>query len=60
MVIHTLDIEGLLKTKTDDRDKNRIDRAALQRLRDRLSFASWAGAKRPLNRSRTPPQPPGA
>jgi hypothetical protein len=36
VVIHTLDIEGLLKTKTDYRDKDRIDRAALQRLRDRL------------------------
>lgn len=34
--IRTLDIEGLLKTKTDYRDKDRIDRAALQRLRDRL------------------------
>ena len=29
----TLDIEGLLKTKTDYRDKDRIDREALERLR---------------------------
>lgn len=34
--IRTLDIEGLLKTKTDYRDKDRIDREALMRLRDRL------------------------
>lgn len=34
--IRTLDIEGLLKTKTAFRDKDRIDREALQRLRDRL------------------------
>lgn len=32
--IRTLDIEGLLKTKTDCRDKDRIDREALTRLRD--------------------------
>jgi hypothetical protein len=31
--IRTLDIEGLLKTKTDYRDKDRIDREALERLR---------------------------
>lgn len=31
--IRTLDIEGLLRTKTDWRDKDRIDREALQRLR---------------------------
>ncbi|MHB1199758.1 MAG: hypothetical protein ACYCZ6_09400, partial [Polaromonas sp.] len=30
--IRTLDIEGLLKTKTDYRDKDRIDREALERL----------------------------
>jgi hypothetical protein len=30
--IRTLDIEGLLKTKTDYRDKDRIDREALTRL----------------------------
>ena len=30
--IVTLDIEGLLKTKTDFRDKDRIDREALERL----------------------------
>ena len=34
--IRTLDIEGLLKTKTDSRDKDRIDREALERLRQRL------------------------
>ena len=32
----TLDIEGLLKTKTDYRDKDRIDREALGRLLRRL------------------------
>ena len=34
--IRTLDIEGLLKTKTDYRDKDRIDREALLRLRKLL------------------------
>ena len=34
--IRTLDIEGLLKTKTDYRDKDRIDREALERLRAQL------------------------
>lgn len=34
--IRTLDIEGLLKTKTDYRDKDRIDREVLQRLQARL------------------------
>jgi hypothetical protein len=34
--IHTLDIEGLLKTKTEYRDKDRIDREALSRLREQL------------------------
>jgi hypothetical protein len=34
--IRTLDIEGLLKTKTDYRPKDRIDREALQRLRQQL------------------------
>lgn len=34
--IRTLDIDGLLKTKTDYRDKDRIDREALQRLRRQL------------------------
>ena len=34
--IRTLDIEGLLKTKTDYRDKDRIDREALERLRKLL------------------------
>jgi hypothetical protein len=36
VAIHTLDIEGLLKTKTDYRDKDRIDREALERLRKLL------------------------
>lgn len=34
--VRTLDIEGLLKTKTDYRDKDRIDRQVLERLRARL------------------------
>jgi hypothetical protein len=34
--IRTLDIEGLLKTKTDYRDKDRIDREALLRLKTLL------------------------
>jgi hypothetical protein len=34
--IRTLDIEGLLKTKTDYRDKDRIDRDALTRLQSQL------------------------
>jgi hypothetical protein len=34
--IVTLNIEGLLKTKTDYRDKDRIDRAALSRMWDEL------------------------
>jgi len=34
--IRTLDIDGLLKTKTDYRDKDRIDREALERLRKQL------------------------
>lgn len=34
--INTLNIEGLLKTKTDYRDKDRIDREALERLRKLL------------------------
>jgi hypothetical protein len=34
--IRTLDIEGLLKTKTDYRDKDRIDREVLQRLKGTL------------------------
>lgn len=36
VAIRTLDIEGLLKTKTDYRDKDRIDREALQRLKRQL------------------------
>ena len=36
VAVRTLDIEGLLKTKTDYRDKDRIDREALERLRNRL------------------------
>jgi hypothetical protein len=34
--IQTLDIEGLLNTKTDYRHKDRIDREALERLRELL------------------------
>lgn len=34
--IRTLDIEGLLKTKTDYRDKDRIDREVLLRLKAQL------------------------
>jgi hypothetical protein len=34
--IQTLDIEGLLKTKTEYRDKDRIDRDALSRLKEQL------------------------
>jgi len=34
--VATLDIEGLLKTKTDYRDKDRIDREALMRLKRQL------------------------
>ena len=34
--VRTLDIEGLLKTKTDYRDKDRIDREALNRLKGQL------------------------
>ena len=34
--IRTLDIEGLLKTKTDYRDKDRLDREVLERLRRQL------------------------
>jgi hypothetical protein len=34
--VRTLDIEGLLKTKTDYREKDRIDREALERLRKLL------------------------
>jgi hypothetical protein len=36
VAIRTLDIEGLLKTKTDYRAKDRIDRAALLELKARL------------------------
>jgi hypothetical protein len=36
VAIQTLDIEGLLKTKTDYRDKDRIDREALERLKTHL------------------------
>lgn len=36
VAIRTLDIEGLLKTKTDYRDKDRIDREALMRLKSQL------------------------
>ncbi len=34
--VRTLDIEGLLKTKTNYRDKDRFDREALERLRRQL------------------------
>ena len=34
--IRTLDIDGLLKTKTDYRDKDRIDREVLLRLKQQL------------------------
>lgn len=34
--VRTLDIEGLLKTKTEYRDKDRIDREALERLKQQL------------------------
>lgn len=34
--VRTLDIDGLLKTKTDYRDKDRIDRDALKRLKRQL------------------------
>lgn len=34
--IRTLDIEGLLKTKTDYRDKDRLDREVLTRIRQQL------------------------
>ncbi len=34
--IRTLDIEGLLKTKTDYRDKDRIDREVLERIKRQL------------------------
>ena len=36
VAINTLDIEGLLKTKTDYRDKDRIDREVLLRLKQQL------------------------
>lgn len=36
VAVRTLDIEGLLKTKTDYRDKDRIDREALLRLKEQL------------------------
>ncbi len=38
--VRTLDIDGLLKTKTDYRDKDRIDREALTRLKNQLSKKS--------------------
>lgn len=34
--IVTLDIDGLLKTKTDYRDKDKIDRLALEAVKRRL------------------------
>ena len=36
VAIRTLDIEGLLKTKTDYRDKDRLDREVLTRLKAQL------------------------
>ena len=42
--IRTLDIEGLLKTKTDYRLKDRIDREALERLRQVLNPPRQSGA----------------
>ena len=36
VAIRTLNIEGLLKTKTDYRDKDRIDREVLMRLKSQL------------------------
>jgi len=36
VAINTLDIEGLLKTKTDYRDKDWIDREVLMRLKQQL------------------------
>jgi hypothetical protein len=35
--INTLDIEGLLKTKTDYRDKDKIDRLALEKISQQRS-----------------------
>ncbi|HSW17133.1 MAG TPA: hypothetical protein VLJ86_07900 [Ramlibacter sp.] len=40
VAVRTLDIEGLLKTKTDYRDKDRIDRDALERIRRQLDGAA--------------------
>jgi hypothetical protein len=34
--VRTLDIEGLLKTKTDYRDKDRLDKEVLQRIKSQL------------------------
>ncbi len=42
--IRTLDIEGLLKTKTDYRAKDRIDREVLQQLRSRLAGEQGDGS----------------
>ena len=36
VAVRTLDIEGLLKTKTDCRPKDQIDREVLQRLKAQL------------------------
>ena len=36
VAVRTLDIEGLLKTKTDYRPKDQIDREVLQRLKAQL------------------------
>ncbi len=36
VAIRTLDIEGLLKTRTDYRDKDRLDREVLDRIKAQL------------------------
>ncbi|TFZ04870.1 hypothetical protein [Ramlibacter rhizophilus] len=40
----TLDIDGLLKTKTEYREKDRIDRSALRRIQERLEASPDADA----------------
>jgi len=58
--IRTLDIEGLLKTKTDYRDKDRLDREVLQRLQAQLQRSAGQdlardhpSTLRPFDRLRT-------
>jgi len=36
IVVNTLDVEGLLKTKTTYRDKDRIDRLALEAIKRQI------------------------